>query len=109
MSEITSQMISTEEKKYVAKTQKIPYYPVAFKSGDGAMLYDYEGNEYVDFLASAGSANVGHGNKEISQAVKEQMDDITQYTLAYFHSDPPVKLAEKLVEIAPGDNDKKVL
>lgn len=73
------------------------------------MLYDYEGNEYVDFLASAGSANVGHGNKEISQAVKEQMDDITQYTLAYFHSDPPVKLAEKLVEIAPGDNDKKVL
>ncbi len=35
------------------------------------------------------------------------MDDITQYTLAYFHSDPPVKLAEKLVEIAPGDNDKK--
>lgn len=29
------------------------------------MLYDYEGNEYVDFLVSVGFVNVGYGNKEI--------------------------------------------
>ncbi|MBS5788082.1 MAG: aminotransferase class III-fold pyridoxal phosphate-dependent enzyme [Clostridioides difficile] len=105
----TSNSIVEKEKKYIAKTQKIPYYPVAFKSGKGALLYDHEGNEYVDFLASAGSANIGHGNKELAEAVKEQMDDLTQYTLAYFNSEPPIKLAEKLVEISPGDNNKKVL
>lgn len=105
----SSNLIVKKEKQFVAKTQKIPYYPVAFKSGEGALLYDYEGNEYIDFLASAGSANIGHGNKELAQAVKEQMDDLTQYTLAYFNSGPPIDLAEKLVEIAPGDNDKKVL
>ncbi|WP_304340661.1 aminotransferase class III-fold pyridoxal phosphate-dependent enzyme [Metaclostridioides mangenotii] len=109
MSKTTSKSIEKKEKQYIAKTQKIPYYPVAFKSGKGAMLYDFEGNEYVDFLASAGSANIGHGNKELSEAVKEQMDDLTQYTLAYFNSEPPIRLAEKLVEIAPGDNNKKVL
>ncbi|WP_027702225.1 aminotransferase class III-fold pyridoxal phosphate-dependent enzyme [Metaclostridioides mangenotii] len=109
MSKTTSKSIDKKEKQYIAKTQKIPYYPVAFKSGRGAMLYDFEGNEYVDFLASAGSANIGHGNKELSEAVKDQMDDLTQYTLAYFNSEPPIRLAEKLVEIAPGDNNKKVL
>lgn len=109
MSKTTSKSIEKKEKQYIAKTQKIPYYPVAFKSGKGAILYDFDGNEYVDFLASAGSANIGHGNKELSEAVKEQMDDLTQYTLAYFNSEPPIRLAEKLVEIAPGDNNKKVL
>jgi 4-aminobutyrate aminotransferase len=109
LSKTTSKSIDKKEKQYIAKTQKIPYYPVAFKSGRGAMLYDFEGNEYVDFLASAGSANIGHGNKELSEAVKDQMDDLTQYTLAYFNSEPPIRLAEKLVEIAPGDNNKKVL
>jgi 4-aminobutyrate aminotransferase len=109
LSKTTSKSIDKKEKQYIAKTQKIPYYPVAFKSGRGAMLYDFEGNEYVDFLASAGSANIGHGNKEMSEAVKDQMDDLTQYTLAYFNSEPPIRLAEKLVEIAPGDNNKKVL
>jgi len=66
-------MENLDEKGYVAKFQRIPYYPVAFKSGDGALLYDYDGKEYIDFLASASSANVGHGNKEIAEAVYNQM------------------------------------
>lgn len=105
----SSKSIISNEKKYIAKAQKLPYYPVAFKKGKGALLYDYEGREYIDFLSSASSANIGHGNEEIAQVVKKQMESLAQYVVAYFYSSLPVKLAEKLVSIAPGDKDKKVM
>lgn len=108
MTQTKSQQLRASELKCIAKTQKIPYYPVAFESGDGALLYDCEGKEYIDFLASAGSANSGHGNKEIAQAVKDQMDKLTQYTLAYFNTAAPIELSEELIKIAPGNFEKKV-
>lgn len=106
---LTNKSICEKEKLVLSQVQKLPYCPIAIKSGDGALLYDYDDNKYIDFLASASSANLGHGNKEIAKAVKEQMDKITQYTIAYFTCEPPVSLAEKIIELTPGDNDKKVL
>lgn len=52
-----------------------------FESGCGALLFDHDGKS-IDFYHAC-SANLGHGNKEIAEAVKEQMDKITQYTFAY--------------------------
>lgn len=93
-----------DEKGYVAKYQRIPYYPVAFEKGDGALLYDYNGKEYIDFLASASSANLGHGNKEVADAVYEQMQNITQYTCAYFQMKEAMDLAEKLASLTGRPN-----
>lgn len=99
--------IIQRESKIIAKTQKIPYAPIAFKSGKGALLYDYEGKEYIDFLSSASSANIGHGNVEIAEAVKKQMEELAQYAMAYFSSEKPVELAEKLGELT-GETDMQV-
>ncbi len=104
-----SQLISEDEAKYIAKCQKIPYLPIAFEKGDGALLYDYDGKEYIDFLASASSMNIGHGNKEIAEAVKNQMENLSQYVMAYFNVKEPVELAKKLVSIAPISGEKKVM
>lgn len=109
MGELTNSNIQERQLLSIAKTQQIPYSPVAFERGEGAILYDFDGKRYIDFLSSACSANLGHGNKEIAEAVKEQMDKLTQYTFAYFNSAPPMLLAEKLCEIAPGDSEKRVL
>lgn len=109
MSIKTDASIVAEEKRYISKSQKMPYYPISFKYGEGALLYDYSGKKYIDFLASAGSANIGHGNKEIAQAVEEQMDRIANYTKCYFYADTPAELAKKLVEVLPGGPDKKVM
>lgn len=105
----TSKEICARELEVLAKTQKLPYCPIAFKSGKGALLYDYEGKEYIDLLASASSANVGHGNEEIAEAVKEQMSKLAQFSIVYFSCKEPVEYAEKLIELYPGDNNKKVL
>ena len=87
--------------------QKIPYAPISFASGDGALLYDYEGKQYIDFLASASSANMGHGNKEIAACVKKQMETLPQYAMAYFTTKEPVAYAEKLISLT-GQTDMKV-
>ncbi len=105
----TNEEIYVRESEVLAKTQKIPYCPISFKSGKGALLYDYNGKEYIDLLASASSANIGHGNEEVAEAVKEQMTNLAQYTIAYFSCKEPVEYAEKLIELYPGDNNKKVL
>ena len=55
--------------------------------------------EYIDFLASASSANLGHGNKEVADEVYNQMKNIAQYASAYFQMKEPMDLAEKLTSI----------
>lgn len=106
---LSNQEIQRRKLDSIANTQQISYSPIAFECGKDALLFDYDGNKYIDFLSSACSANLGYGNKEISEAVKEQMDKITQYSFAYFNTAPPVQYAEKLAEITPGDYEKKVL
>src|SRR5690606_29263000 len=45
---------------------------VAFVHGDGALLYDADGKEYIDCLAGIGVASVGHGKPRLAAAVAEQ-------------------------------------
>lgn len=55
-------------------------FPVVFDRARGTMLYDVDGNGYLDFLAGAGSLNYGHNNPLIRQAIIEHLerDAITQ-------------------------------
>ena len=105
----TSKEISKREREVLGKTQKLPYCPISFKSGKGSLLYDYEGKEYIDLLSSASSANLGHSNEEIAEAVKEQMLKLPQMSMVYFPCKEPVEYAEKLIKLYPGDDNKKVL
>lgn len=100
----TNDAILEGEAKFIAPAQKIPYTPVAFERGKGALLYDYAGNEYIDMLSSASSANIGHGNLEIAEAVKSQMEKLAQYTLVYFPMKEPVDLASRLVALCGRDD-----
>jgi len=104
---VTNEQVIKREENVIAKMQKIPYAPISFEKGDGALLYDYEGKQYIDFLASASSANMGHGNKEIAECVKEQMERLPQYAMAYFTTKEPVEYAEKLISLT-GQEDMKV-
>ena len=88
--------IQEKNSVYVADFQKISYYPSCFKYGRGALLYDYNGKEYIDFLSSASSANVGHGNEN---AVFTQMKKIAQYTSLYFPMPEGEALAKKLINL----------
>ncbi|MEP7259253.1 MAG: aminotransferase class III-fold pyridoxal phosphate-dependent enzyme, partial [Flavitalea sp.] len=54
--------------------------PIAVKRAEGVYLYDYEGKRYLDFSSGLVNVNVGHGHPRITQAVIEQMNEVSYVT-----------------------------
>ena len=48
--------------------------PKAIEKAEGIYIYDYDGTRYSDMSSQLVNMNVGHGNKEIADAIKEQAD-----------------------------------
>jgi acetylornithine/LysW-gamma-L-lysine aminotransferase len=51
-------------------------FPVTVEKGIGAHVWDINGKEYIDCMGGYGVAIVGHQNKRVARAVKEQVDKI---------------------------------
>ena len=70
--------------------------------GQGALVWDDKGNELVDGMASLWYCAVGHGRKEIADAVAKQITTLEAYsTFDPFTSEPVEQLAAKLVSLCP--------
>src|SRR5436305_1461608 len=70
-------------------------------SGQGAMLVDETGKEYLDALAGLWNVIVGHGRSELGHAAARQMGRLG-YASAYAGSTnrPAIELAERLAALA---------
>jgi taurine-pyruvate aminotransferase len=69
---------------------------------EGSTIWDSNGKEMIDGLAGMFAVNVGHGRKEIRDAVYAQMEQISYFTMFYGYSNLPViKLSNKLKQITP--------
>ncbi len=75
----------------------------------GALLYDVEGREYIDFAGGIGVMNVGHSHPKVVAAVKEQAEKFTHTCFMVLPYEPVVSLAEKLAAVVPGSFPKSVL
>lgn len=75
--------------------------PIPIKRGDGVWLEDYSGQRYLDAISSWWVNLFGHCNPRISQAVKQQVDQLEHVLLAGFSHAPAITLAERLVAITP--------
>jgi adenosylmethionine-8-amino-7-oxononanoate aminotransferase len=74
--------------------------PVA-TSGEGCYLTDETGKRYLDGSGGAAVSCLGHGDKDIIEAVKAQMDSLAFAHTRYFSSKPAEDLADLLVDHAP--------
>jgi len=74
----------------------------SFVKGDGAKLYDSEGKEYIDFGSGIGVCSVGHGNKELADAICEQARELI-HTSNLWLIEPQAKLAKRVVELSGFD------
>lgn len=74
------------------------------KSARGVFIEDQEGNTLLDGFAGLWCVNVGYGHESIVEAAAEQMRRLP-YATGYFHfgSEPSIRLAARLAELAPGD------
>jgi predicted acetylornithine/succinylornithine family transaminase len=76
-------------------------FPVEFVRGEGARLWDDEGNEYLDFLAGISVSSVGHCHPAVVAAVREQVGRLMHVT-NLFYTEPPMRLAARLSERSLG-------
>ncbi|MFX1520293.1 MAG: aspartate aminotransferase family protein [Promethearchaeota archaeon] len=96
------------DEKVIGSAIHIRFYPLSIESGKGVYLYDSDGNEYLDFNAGAAVAICGYGHPKIVKAVQDQVEKLSHHCFT-LHSNPVVvELAEKLIQITPGDWAKKI-
>ena len=76
--------------------------------GYGAMLEDVDGNVFLDFNAGVAVAALGHAHPEIAEVIYKQAQEFTHISGTDYYYPHQTALAEKLVEITPGDFAKKV-
>jgi predicted acetylornithine/succinylornithine family transaminase len=69
--------------------------PVAFLRGQGALLWDSDGNEYLDFLSGISVNNVGHCHPLVVAAVREQAGTLMHASNLFF-TEPAARLAQRL-------------
>ena len=69
--------------------------PVEFVRGEGALLFDSDGNEYLDLLGGISVASIGHCHPDVVAAVREQAGEL-MHVSNLFYTKPMVDLAERL-------------
>jgi [amino-group carrier protein]-gamma-(L-lysyl/L-ornithyl)-L-glutamate aminotransferase len=82
--------------------------PLAIVRGEGARVWDADGREYIDCVGGQGSANLGHGNAAVADALAEQARRLASST-ELFYNDRRAELYDVLARILPPALDRVFL
>ncbi|MCG6929122.1 MAG: 4-aminobutyrate--2-oxoglutarate transaminase [Desulfofustis sp.] len=104
----TNAALQEARSKYIARGigSATPCY---ISHGKGALLYDVEGNEYLDLGGGIAVMNVGHSHPKVVKAIKDQAEKFTHTCFMVSPYESSVKLAEKLCSAVPGDSPKAAM
>ncbi|MDC1259544.1 adenosylmethionine--8-amino-7-oxononanoate transaminase [Flavobacteriaceae bacterium] len=72
----------------------------------GSTLYDDQGKDYIDGIASWYTCMYGHCNEYITSKIKAQLDELDQVVFSGFTHQPAIELSEKLMAILPSNQNK---
>ncbi len=96
---MTLAQLQEQEERYLMRTYRRA--PVEFVRGEGAVLWDDEGREYLDFLAGISVCSVGHCHPAVVEAVCDQAQRL-MHVSNLFYTEPMVRLAARLSEASLG-------
>ena len=78
---------------------------VVIASGDGAVITDTNGKDYIDATAALWFCNVGYGRREIADAVAEQLAILPGYSsFGAYTTDATLRVADRLAALSPIPN-----
>lgn len=80
--------------------------PIPVESAEGIYFYDYDGNRYADMSSQLVNMNLGFGNRDIIEAIKEQAEKFCFIAPSYA-AESRSKLAKMIVDLLP-DNFGKI-
>jgi putrescine aminotransferase len=98
---------STIKHLWTHKTQDHPWLSdeeLVIDRGEGVWVWTERGKKLMDAFAGLAVVNVGHGRREIAEAIAEQTVRLAYYpTTRQFSNRPAAELAAKLASLTPGD------
>lgn len=74
--------------------------PIIVDHAEGIYIYDTDGKRYADMSSEQVNMNAGYGNKEMADAIKEQLDKYA-YVQGSWGSEPRAKLAKSIIDRLP--------
>lgn len=83
-------------------------YPLVIARGQGSILWDVDGNEYIDFTTGIAVNATGHAHPAVVRAIQEQAAQFIHMSGTDFYYQPQIEMAERLASIAPFDDDALV-
>jgi acetylornithine/N-succinyldiaminopimelate aminotransferase len=92
----SQEAVIQKDAKYVM--QNYGRQQLVLESGDGCIVRDIDGREYIDCVAGIAVNNVGHSHPKLVEAIKKQAEKLMHVSNLYYTA-PQAELAEKLVKI----------
>ncbi|WP_134666658.1 MULTISPECIES: aspartate aminotransferase family protein [unclassified Amycolatopsis] len=87
-----------------------PAEPLVLDRGEGALLWDTEGNQYIDGTCGLWQCPVGHGRAKIADVAAEQIRKLEFYSsFGDYSNAPSIRLAERLLSLAPAGLERVFL
>ncbi|KOR29296.1 hypothetical protein TI05_15390, partial [Achromatium sp. WMS3] len=71
---------------------------IAVSGGEGALLFDLDGNRYIDYILGFGSVILGHGNETVNQFVYQSIKKGASFA---FTTESEYRVCKKIVEVSP--------
>jgi 4-aminobutyrate aminotransferase len=112
---LTTEIPGPEARAYVARDKDVVSpslsrsYPFVMERGEGSLVWDVDGNRYVDFSAGIAVAATGHAHPKVVKAIQDQAARFVHMSGAVFYYAAQIELAEKLSSLVPGNEPKQVL
>lgn len=101
-----SQELMAKKERYVPRAFAA-LAPFAVAKGEGAVVWDLDGNRFIDFTGGWGCLAVGYSHPRIVAVVKDQAERFLHTDFTAMIYAPFVELAARLSELAPGEAPKK--
>lgn len=83
-------------------------YPLVIDRGENAIVWDVDGNRFVDFTTGIAVTSTGHAHPDVVKAVQDQAARFLHMSGTDFYYGPQVDLAERLASVAPFDGKARV-
>jgi putrescine aminotransferase len=89
----------------IADMHTVADHEIVIVDGEGAVIRDEHGRDYIDATAGLWFCNVGYGRREIADAVAEQLAKLSAYSsFGAYTTDASIAVADRLAKLSPMDD-----
>ncbi|MDJ0753106.1 MAG: aspartate aminotransferase family protein [Ardenticatenaceae bacterium] len=100
-----SQQLNEKQKKHLWPNHLLYYQdPLPLDRGEGVVVWDVDGNRYLDFFAGILTTSVGHNNQRVNERIHAQVDKMLHSSTLYPNA-AHLEYAEMLGKITPDGLD----